>query len=64
LQLALVEWSAVVRADVSDGVDVAVDVAQEHLDTVDDHALGGCWRDLVKFGDRLGHAAWFAKGGA
>ena len=61
LQLALVERSAVVRADVLDSVEVAVDVAQQHLDGIDDDALRRTGCDFVKFRGRLGHAGSFAK---
>jgi hypothetical protein len=49
------------RADILDGVDLAVDVAEQHFDAVDLDALGGSARNLAELGDGVGHAGSFAK---
>ena len=45
-EFALIERAAVVRADVFDRVDRAVDVAEQHLGAVDDDAPRRARRDL------------------
>jgi hypothetical protein len=47
----LIERSAIVRADVFDGKEAAIDVADENFFIVEDDALGGSGRDICDVSD-------------
>lgn len=51
VQLALIERSAIVRANVFDRKEIAVDVADKNFLTVDDDTSGRAGRDVCNVSD-------------